>query len=141
MQAAQSVHAVKYQLEDAGMFIIRAELMAGGNPELVENVIYEEINNIIDNGFTDYEYEKMRNEIEFHNTTTLSTLQKIGLETLFNKMLYDDVDLINRKSSNYLSYSKDEILASITKCFKDKNKFVMKYIPRGVHPKDIQKKN
>ena len=136
MQAAQSVHAVKYQLEDAGMFIIRAELMAGGNLELVENVIYEEINNIIDNGFTDYEYEKMRNEIEFHNTTTLSTLQKIGLETLFNKMLYDDVDLINRKSSNYLSYSKDEILASISKCFKDKNKFVMKYIPRGAQKKN-----
>jgi zinc protease len=130
MQIAKSVHAVKYQLEDGGLFIFRAELMAGGNPELVENIIYEEINDIIDNGFTDYEFEKIRNGIEFYNISILSTLQKIGLETLFNKMLFDDVDLINRKSAKYLSYSKDEIQASISKWFKDRNKFVMKYIPK-----------
>src|SRR5690606_2599595 len=132
MQIAKSVHAVKYQLEDGGLFIFRVELMAGGNPDLVENVIYEEINDIIDNGFTDYEYEKIRNGIEFYNTTTLSTMQKIGMEILFDKMLYSDVDLINRKSAKYLSYSKEEILASITKWFKNRNKFVMKYIPRGI---------
>lgn len=130
MQAAKSVHALKYQLQDAGIFLIRAELNVDGNIDLVENVIYEEMNNMIDKGITDYEYEKVSNGIEFYHASSLSTVQKIGMDTLFNKMQFDDVDLINRKSQIYRSYSQEDILRSSEKCFKDKYKFVMKYIPK-----------
>src|SRR5690606_29318853 len=94
---AQSVYAIKYQLQDAGLFIFRVELVMSGDPQRAEEMINEEIDKIIEEGFEDREYEKIRNGIEFSNTNSLSTLQNIGLETLFNKIQFDDIDLINKK--------------------------------------------
>ena len=133
MLIAKSVHAVKYQLQDAGIFILRVELLSNGNIDEVEKLVTDEIENVIKYGFSDYEYEKIRNGLEFSNTTSITTLQKIGLETLFNKVLFNDVDLINRKVKNYLSYTKDDIIGSAKEYFEDKYKFVMKYLPNNVN--------
>lgn len=132
---AQSVYAIKYQLQDAGLFIFRVELFSSGDPQKAEEMIYEEIDNIINEGFDDREYNKIRNGIEFSNTTSLSTLQNIGLETLFNKIQFDDIDLINRKVDNFLSYGKEDVVDAVTQWFKDRNRFVLKYLPKETFQK------
>jgi zinc protease len=134
-RVAQSVYAIKYQLFDAGLFIFRIEVAPDSDLNKVENMIYDEIDSIINDGFHDKEYEKIRNGIEFSNTTSLSTLQNIGLETLFNKMHFDDIDLINRKVDYFLSYSKEDVINSVSKWFKDRNKFVLKYLPKEASQK------
>ncbi len=132
---AQSVYAIKYQLQDAGLFIFRVELVMSGDPQRAEEMINEEIDKIIEEGFEDREYEKIRNGIEFSNTNSLSTLQNIGLETLFNKIQFDDIDLINKKVDNYLSYTKEDVQNSVSKWFKNGNRFVLKYLPKEVFQK------
>jgi predicted Zn-dependent peptidase len=127
---ARSVHVNKYQLKDAGMFIIKVEIIAGKDKDEAEQIIFDEIADIAGNGVTEYEFNKVRNQIEFYNVVKNLTLQKISLETLFNWILFKDIENINKKIYKYLSLDRDAIHESVNEHFADNRNLVLTYLPK-----------
>lgn len=127
---AKSVHVNKYQLKDAGLFIIKVEVIAGKDQNEAKQIVLDEIAGIAKNGVTQYEFDKVRNQIEFYNIVKNLTLQKISLETLFNWILFRDVENINKKIYKYLSLDRDDIHESVNEHFADNRNLVLTYLPK-----------
>ena len=126
----KSIHALKYQLEDVGIFIFDVLVFPDTDLRLVENEIYNEVNEFATKGINKKEFEKVRNEIEFDNTSKYVSIQNINLEILFDWMYFRDTDLVNKKLGKYLSVEIDDVVNSVKKYFMNTGKVVVTYLPK-----------
>jgi predicted Zn-dependent peptidase len=127
----KSISAIKYQLEDAGVFIFNALAFPETKLEEIENEIYNEICHFVSStGLDKREFEKVRNEIEFENTVKYLSNQSVNIEVLFNWMYFHDKDFINRRLEKYLKVRTEDVIDSVIKHFINKKKVVITYLPK-----------
>ena len=125
-----SLSAVKYQMQEAGVYIFAAFSNIGADLDEIEKDIIEEINSIANSGIKDIEYEKIRNEIDYYYNVKHMTLSNVSLDLLFSKIYYGDAGFINFKIKNYLSVTPAEIQHSCREFFSSKPKLVLTYLPK-----------
>lgn len=127
----KSVRAIKYELEDSGILIFRAMLNPGVNPEEIINEIKNEIKNFSDHGCSEEEFQKIRNQIEFHNITRFLKIQNIGIETIFNYLYFKDASRINYEADKFLAVKKTDVINSVNEFILNKKKLILKYLPKN----------
>ncbi|MEP7146253.1 MAG: pitrilysin family protein [bacterium] len=127
----KSIKAVKYELEDAGIFLLRAMINPGVDVEDIKNEIFKVINDLAEQGCTDEEFQKVKNQIEFDNTVKHIKLQNISIETIFNYHYFKDTNRINSEMNKYLSVTKQDIKNSVNDFIKNKNKLILTYLPKN----------
>ncbi|MFC2092975.1 M16 family metallopeptidase [Bacteroidota bacterium] len=127
----KSINALKYQLEDAGIFVVDAMAFPETDLKEVENAIFEEINQFTSPaGINKREFEKVRNAIELEHNFKYLTNQSINFEALINWMYFKEKDFVNKKLERFLRVSIEDMIDSVKKYIIDKEKIVTTYLPK-----------
>ncbi|CAN5588451.1 pitrilysin family protein [soil metagenome] len=127
----KSVNAYRYLLGDGGMFIIEGTLLERSDINEIEEMIAEEIENFKDINISDKEIEKVKNEIEQREYSSLISEQSIALKTMYNWLYYKDTSRINTETEKSLRVDKKNIIETAQKFLKKDNRFTMNYIPKA----------
>lgn len=127
----KSVNADKIVLKDAGILMIHAELFPDSNIETAKKEIFNEINEIAVNGFTDYEFETIKNQIEFENTAKYLKLFQISLNAVFNYLNFKNISRINDEINKYLSVRKEDVVRSVNEYIINKKRISFLYLPKN----------
>jgi zinc protease len=125
----KSIYTAKMMLKHCGVLFFRSIVNDPKDIDYVEKCIHEELNSIAENGVTEEEFEKVKNEIEFQNVTNLFTLKSIALNNLINTLYFNDPDLINTKIDKFLEVKIDDIKKTVNDWFVKKHNFIMHYLP------------
>lgn len=125
----KSIYAAKMMLKHTGVLFFRSIVNDPKDMDYVEKTIYDELNSIAENGVSEEEFERVKNEIEFMNVTNLFTLKSISLNNLINTLYFNNPDLINTKIDKFLEVTMDDVKRSASEWLVKKNNFVMHYLP------------
>jgi len=126
----KSVRALKYCLEDRGVLILRAMLNPGVSVDEIRSEIFNCLNELSEKGCSDEEFEKIKNQLEFHNTIEFLKIQNIAVETAFNYMFHKDVSRFNESIHKFLAVSKEDLRDHVKNYITGKNKLVLTYLPK-----------
>lgn len=126
----KSISTFRYILGEVGMFITEGTLIEGTDLKDIEAQITDEIENFKDNPLTETEIEKVKNEIEQREISSLISEQNIALKTMRNWLYHRDPSRINTETQKSLSVTKEEIIKTAEKFLKKENRFTMSYIPK-----------
>lgn len=129
-QLVKYIKAFKYSLEDSGILIIKAMVNPGANVGDIKNEIFQSINDLSENGLSDEEYQKIKNQIEFENTVKYLKIQNISVETIFNFLYYENTARINDEIQRYLSVTKQDVINAVNDYVLSKNKLILTYLPK-----------
>ncbi len=127
-QLVKSIKALKYSLEDGGILIIKTMINPGTDIELVKDEIFSALNELGNNGCTDEEFQKIKNQIEFEHTIKYLKIQNISIETIFNYLYFKNSGRINDEIQRYLSISKQDVINAVNKYILNKNKLILTYL-------------
>lgn len=125
----KSVYAAKMMLQHTGVLFFKSIVNDPKDMDYVEKTINEELHSIAENGVSEEEFERVKNEIEFMNVTNLFTLKSISLNNLINTLYFNDPDLINTKVDKFLGVTVDDVKKSVSNWLINKHNFVMHYLP------------
>ncbi len=131
MKLLKSISCAKYMLEDGSVMIIRAMLNKDTDINEIKKMIFGEIEEFAANGCTDYEFQKIKNQLELYNTSRLSKIENISLMTVFNYLYYKDTDRINSEIYKYLEVTEQDVIDSVNKFVTGKNKLILSYLPKN----------
>lgn len=129
-QLLKSIGAYKLSLLDSGVYIILGTLNPGKSREEAEQIIFDEMQSFINNEVSDYQIEKIRNELEFTNVSKLMSLNLIAKATVFNRIYFNDANRLNNELSEYNSVTKEDLKNTVGKYFVNAKKLRLNYIPK-----------
>lgn len=130
-QIAIQASMMPLALEADGGIIFYAIANPGEELSDIENEIYEEINDIIENGVTDQELEKTKNITETNLINGKSNVMEKAMLLARYKAYYDEPEMINSEIDKYNKVTNQDIINVAKKYFQDKSKVVLNYIPKN----------
>jgi zinc protease len=128
-QKAVAAGAFNLPSEDPGLAMMFGIANMGVTPEDLEKVMDEEVNKIVNEGISDDELQKCKNQIE--NDFISQNQRVLGIvENLANYHVYfGDANLINKELDRYMKVTKGDLIAAAKKYFKKENRLVLYYLP------------
>ncbi|MFA5404179.1 MAG: pitrilysin family protein [Ignavibacteria bacterium] len=127
----KSVNAIKYQFQNAGIFIISVVAFPDSELDYIENEIVNEIDDFVRNGIKNGEYNKIKNKLEYGFNAKLTSLQNISLELFSNWFFFNDAGRVNDNLKRYLSVSKDDVVSSVRQYLFSTPKLLLTYLPKN----------
>ena len=114
---------------DPGLFIVTGNLMDSVTMDEAEKAIDEELRQLANGNFTDYEIEKVKNKYEsVYQFGQLSALNKAMNLSYFE--LLGDADLINHEIKKYRSVTRQEIKEVAKNLFNPNNSSSLYYLSK-----------
>lgn len=105
---------------DPGLLVITGKLIKGVRIEDADAAIEAEINDLIENGFTDVELEKAKNKIEsaivFEDMSLLAKANNLAFYELLG-----DAEWMNTEMAKYVAATKEDVLKNARQVFKKEN--------------------
>ncbi len=129
-EIAVQTSAFAYGLEDAGLFVLYGIANFGIEAEKIESAIEQEMKKIKEEGITDQEFQKVKNQIENDFYTSNSTMEGIALSLAKYHTIYNDADLINTEIKRYMNVTKEEIEEAARQYLSDENRVILYYLPK-----------
>ncbi len=128
-QIALQAGSFPFALEDHGVALNFGIVNLGKEPDDLRAGMEEEIERLKVELISEFEFEKLRNQIE--NRFVSGNRSMIGIaESLANyKMYYGDANLINEEINRYMSVSREDIREAARKYFDSNNRVVLYYLP------------
>ena len=105
---------------DTGMFVVEARIKEGIAIENVEEIIWEEINTLIESGVSDEELNRIKNKMITYLNFSENDLMSRGVGLSYFEML-GDANLINLQEATYEHLTSKEVVA-FAKTFLQKEK-------------------
>jgi predicted Zn-dependent peptidase len=131
-RAALQVASFPYALEDAGLFIVLSLANMGVDPKRMEELMQQEINKVKENGLSDREFEKLRNQTETDFVTNNSTVSGIAESLCSYYTYFGDASYINSEINRFLDVTKEDIQKAAQKYLSEDNRVVLYYLPKGM---------
>ncbi len=135
-QVAVEASAFPYFLEDAGM----VGVFAVGNPgvplEKLDALIDDEVNKVRQDGVTQEEYQKARNQKESEVASSYGTVLARAQGLAHYHLYFNDADLVNRELEEYLKVTLDNIKRVANKYLTKQGTDVIHYPVPG-QPKEL----
>lgn len=131
-ELAVQASIVPINLEKSGMILLYGIPNVGVNPKEMEEVLFEEIKEMIDNGITDEELEKVKNQQEAQFVSDKKDVLGKAQSLADYNAYFGDPNMINTELQKYLSVTKEDILRVARKYFDTKNRVILTYIPKGM---------
>ncbi len=130
-ELAIQAQAFAFPLEDPGVTLFFAIAQKGVPLEELEKVVNEEIRKVQEEGITERELEKAKNQIESEFVSQNSTVQGIAQNLSKYHMLYGDAELINTEIERYMDVTREDIKKAANKYFRESNRTVLYYLPKA----------
>jgi len=112
-----------------GLFVITAVLLDGVDMEKAEMAIWDSVNELIDNGISDYELEKVKNKFEsskvFSEISPTSRAYLIAMHELNG-----DADGINFEIQKYRQVTSSDIIRVAKQILRKENSSVLNYFAK-----------
>lgn len=128
---ALQVAAQPLSLEHPGLSIILAIPQVGVDPKTLEDAINEELAKARTELISEREFEKIKNQFENRivnsNTTIASRAQNLAI----NQTYFQDAGRVNSSLEKYLSVSREDILNAAQEYFREDNRVVLYFMPKG----------
>jgi len=130
-QIAAQVINFPSAFEDAGIYIMVGIANAGKSLEELEALFDDEIKKVQTDMISDYEFQKVRNQIESGFYGGNSSIADIA-ESLANyHVYYGDANLINTELQRYMSVTREDIRRVARKYLVPTNRVVLYYLPKS----------
>ena len=133
-QLAIQVGNVAYEREGPSFALAYAIANAGVDDKTLEEAIYEEIAKVQQEGITEEEFQKLRNQIESEFISDNATMFGIANSLATYAVLYGDANLINTEIDNYMKVTREDIQKAAQQYFTPENRVVLYYLPKPSQP-------
>ncbi len=129
-RVALQVSAQSLALEDPGLSLILAFPNMGTDPGVLEDAINAELEKVRTELISEFEMEKLRNQIEsqFVNSNTTMAARANSLATY--RTVLGDAGRINTEIERYMEVTREDLLAAAQKYFTEDNRVVLYYLPK-----------
>ncbi|MDX5339035.1 MAG: insulinase family protein [Cyclobacteriaceae bacterium] len=133
-QKALVVAAIPLELEDGGIFIMYGITNMGVDPKDLETEIDKLIQQVQEQGISDQEFAKLKNQMENAIVSGNSTIAGIAENLAEAKVIYGDTHYINQVMDYYSKVTKADI-QRVAKEYLDLNgRVVLYYLPKSAKP-------
>jgi zinc protease len=126
---AQSVLSYAYDLELPGLFLFRIISQQGKTPEMLESMLWRELDQVRRHGVTEKELEKARNRIEAAIVHAVTSLQSRADMLNSFHVLSRDTGQINRHLSMIRSVTRDDVQRVAARYLIEQNSTCLHYLP------------
>lgn len=129
-QLAVATGSFAFDLQHPGVSMSYAICNMGADIIEVEEAITAEIERIKTEDIPDYEFQKLRNQIENDFVSRNSRIAGIAESLATYKTYYNDANLINTELDKYLAVTKNDLKRVTQKYFSKDNRVVLHYLPQ-----------
>lgn len=117
-------------MEQTSVFGISAISLKGRDLDIIGEAIDETIDEIQKGNISDEQIEKVKNNIETRNALKKSSIVNLAENLSFDTLVFGDSNRINTEIFNYLSITKEDIIAAANKYLKKNQRVVLDYQPK-----------
>lgn len=121
------------QYKGPQLFRVWFQIQSEVKPQTVVDAVDEEVARILDEGVTDLELEKARNQVTHRFVARLSTVYQIGELLAHYASYFNDPGLVNSQIDEYHAISKEDILSAARKFLLRENRTLILTEPRSSH--------
>ena len=133
-QLALGAASIPLNMEDPGVNLMYAISNMGVETRTLEEAMNAEVVKVQNEGLTDREYQKLRNQVEADFVTGNAGIEGIAENLANYHMYYGDADLINTELKRYLAVTKDDIQRVAKQYFQPTNRVTLYYLPEPTNP-------
>jgi zinc protease len=131
-QICQDAFAALVPLEKSSLFIVLATAKPGISIETVESETLKEIDTIINEGLSDYEIERVKNQLAVRKVSEIQTMMaRADLLNQFS-VYFNNASLINSDIDNYININKKELQKIAEKYLQKQNRSVLIFLPEKI---------
>jgi zinc protease len=129
-QKALFMQSMPFPLEDPGLFLVLGIVNMGVTTEELETAIDAEIIKVQNEGLTDLELQKLKNNKESTAVFSYASLERL-VDNLANyHIFHGDANMINTEIDKYMAVTKDDIIRVAKKYLSPENRVVLYYSPK-----------
>jgi predicted Zn-dependent peptidase len=133
-QKALVVAAIPLELEDGGVFLMYGITNMGVEPKDLESEVDRLIKQVQDQGITDEDFAKLKNQMENTIVSGNSTIAGIAENLAEAKVIFGNTNYINQVMEAYSKVTKADI-QRVAKEYMDLNgRVVLYYLPKSAQP-------
>lgn len=133
-QKALVVAAIPLELEDGGIFIMYGITNMGVEPKDLESEIDRLIKQVQDQGISDDEFAKLKNQMENSIVSSNSTMAGIAENLAEAKVIYGDTNYINQIMDKFSQVTKADIQRVAKEYLNLNGRVVLYYLPKSAQP-------
>jgi len=121
------------QYKGPQLFRIWFQIQNEVNPETVIDAVDEELERIINEGVTNEELDKARNQVTHRFIARLSTVYQVGELLAHYGSYFNEPGLVNTQIDRYHEITKEEILSAAQRFLLRENRSIILTEPRSTH--------
>lgn len=133
-QKALALAAIPLELEDGGIFIMYGITNMGVEPQALEAEVDKLIQQVQEQGISDQEFEKLKNQMENAIVSGNSTVAGVAENLAEAKVIYGDTNYINQVMDKYSKVTKADIQRVAKEYLDLKGRVVLYYLPKSAQP-------
>lgn len=133
-QKALVVAAIPLELEDGGIFLMYGITNMGVEPKDLETEVDKLIKQVQDQGISDEDFTKLKNQMENSIVSGNSTIAGIAENLAEAKVIYGDTNYINQVMDAYSKVTKADIQRVAKEYMNLEGRVVLYYLPKSAQP-------
>ncbi|MBN7813328.1 insulinase family protein [Algoriphagus sp. H41] len=133
-QKALVVAAIPLELEDGGIFIMYGITNMGVEPKDLETEVDRLIKQVQDQGITDDEFTKLKNQMENDIVSSNSTMAGIAENLAEASVIYGNTNYINQVMDKFSQVTKADIQRVAKEYLSLDGRVVLYYLPKSSQP-------
>jgi zinc protease len=128
-QICQDAMAALIPLEKSSLFVLLLTVKPGSSVEEVEKEAFKEIDRLINEKVSDYEFERVRNQLAVRKVAEIQTM--MARANLLNQFYtsFNDASMINSEIDNYTNIDQLFLQNTAAKYLKEENRSVLIFNP------------
>ncbi|NLT51087.1 MAG: insulinase family protein [Ignavibacteria bacterium] len=128
---AIEVSSFLYSLEDPGLFVIYALANYGVSVNDIKYALNKEIEKVKSEMIDEYEFTKLRNNVESQVVSSNSTMEGIAEELAMNYIFHNNTNLINKQLEKYMKVTREDILNCAKQYLPENGRVQIIYLPKS----------
>ncbi len=134
-QLALQVAAIPLPFEGPGLSIIIAIPNAGVDPGELEQAIDNQLTRVKDTLITEWEFEKLRNQIKSNFVNSNATIESRAENLATDYTFFKNTNLINTEIQKYMAVTREDLKRVANEYYRDGNRVILLYLPKGQEKK------
>ena len=126
---AQSVLSYAYDLELPGLFLFRSIAQQGKTPEMLEAMLWQQLDDVRRNGVTDEELRKAKNRIETSFVRAMTSLQSRADMLNSFRVLGGATEMVNGHLDKINAVTREDVQRVASKYLIETNATILYYLP------------